>query len=417
MAKNVFITTNIFPPEIHPSGIMNSELARELNKKGYEVTVVTCYPSHPKGVLFPGWKRTYFSITHNNDYDVVRGWHPILKNNNFIARIVKMVGQSLSFLSAIKVFKKPIIIISDGPPIFGSIISTILAKIYGAKTVIVVHDFVLDVIISQNWIMKTLADKMKNIEVFSYNIANHIIVLSEGFRQIMIQENCIEESKVSIIPVWLDGHDIVPMDRHNAWRREMNISPEKFVVLYAGTIGLVSGAEVVLEAARLLKSFPDILFLFVGEGQIKDRLEVQGREMGLPNVRFLPFQPRERLSEVQATADLSLVTLAPGRGKTSVPSKVLGYMAAARPVIAAVDVACDTATTVRKAACGLVVSPGQGHDLAEAVLHFYHNPGQRESWGKAGRQYFLQHFERQVVIEKYLDLIEGLVPCNIYSFG
>jgi colanic acid biosynthesis glycosyl transferase WcaI len=192
----------------------------------------------------------------------------------------------------------------------------------------------------------------------------------------------------------------------------MHIHPDKFVVLYAGTIGLVSGAEVVLEAARLLQGYPDILFLFVGEGQIKLRLEIQVREQGLPNVRFLPFQPRERLSELQATADVSLVTLAPGRGKTSVPSKVLGYMAAARPVVAAVDLDCDTAQTIRKTRCGFVVPPADHLTMAAAILHYRRQPEARQAAGQAGYRFFLDNFEKEVVLKQYVALINQVASSD-----
>jgi colanic acid biosynthesis glycosyl transferase WcaI len=410
MQKNIFITTHIFPPEVHPSGIMNSELAKELSKNNYNVKVITCFPSHPKSELFTGWKRAILNIKRANGYDVIRSWHPIFKTNKIVGRIINIICQSFSFFIAAQSLERPNIIISDGPPILGTIISAIIAKMNKAVLITIIHDFVADIMLSNDILRKILGKQLLNIESFSYQLCDYIVVLSEGFRKIMIREKCIEESKIIIVPVWLDGQEIVPLERDNAWRREMNIPPEKFVVLYAGTIGLVSGAEVVLEAARLLEFYPDILFLLVGEGQAKDRLEEQVRYLRFPRVRFLPFQPRERLSEVQATADVSLVTLAPGRGKTSVPSKVLGYMAAARPVIAAVDVDCDTADTVRKAACGLVAKPGDGQELAHAILSFYQNNSHREACGQAGRRYFLQHFDRRVVMEKYLDLIERLAP-------
>jgi glycosyltransferase involved in cell wall biosynthesis len=114
------------------------------------------------------------------------------------------------------------------------------------------------------------------------------------------------------------------------------------------------------------------------------------------------------LSEVQAAAEVSLVTLAPGRGKTSVPSKVLGYMAAARPVIAAVDEDCDTAELIKKAECGLVAPPGKGEELAEAVLYYYQHPKARELTGVNGRRYFLKHFEKEVVLKRYVELLDAL---------
>jgi colanic acid biosynthesis glycosyl transferase WcaI len=150
------------------------------------------------------------------------------------------------------------------------------------------------------------------------------------------------------------------------------------------------------------------LFLMVGDGFAKDQVEAQAQQAGLKNIRFLPLQPREYLSELQATADVSLVTLAPGRGRTSVPSKVLGYMAAARPVIAAVDSDCDTAELVRIAGCGKVVHPGKGKGLADAIIHYYRHSEDRQSTGMQGRQYFLANFERQVVLNEYINLIEKI---------
>ena len=188
----------------------------------------------------------------------------------------------------------------------------------------------------------------------------------------------------------------------------MGIPIEKFVILYSGTIGLVSGAEVVLKVAQQLSAYADILFLFVGAGQTKDKLEAHAQLLGLQNVRFLPLQARERLSELQASADVSLVTLAPGRGKTSVPSKILGYMAAARPVIASVDLNCDTACMVRESGCGQVVPPAQRTELTKAILHYYRNPEDRQTAGEKGRQFFLANLDRHVVLKKYIDVIENL---------
>jgi colanic acid biosynthesis glycosyl transferase WcaI len=273
----------------------------------------------------------------------------------------------------------------------------------------VIYDIYPDILIEMGKLQNSIFIRAaRKLEHLIYRASDHIVVLSNGFRRTLIQEKGLDPGKVAVIPVWLSGRDISPGPLDNTWRREMGIGPEKFVVLYAGTIGLVSGAEVVIEAAKLLKHYPDILFLLVGAGHAKDRMEAEARDRGLHNLRFLPFQPRERLSAVQATADVSLVTLAPGRGKTSVPSKVLGYMAAARPVIAAVDEDCDTAGLIKKAACGLVALPGNGQELSEAVLYYYQHPEARESAGVNGRRYFLKHFEKEVVLKQYVNLVDAL---------
>jgi colanic acid biosynthesis glycosyl transferase WcaI len=206
----------------------------------------------------------------------------------------------------------------------------------------------------------------------------------------------------------LDSQDIVPMSRDNPWRREMGIPPEKFVALYAGTIGLVSGAGVIIEVAKALENYRDILFLLVGDGYAKEQVQAESQEQGLTNIMFQPFQPRERLSELQATADVSLVTLSPGRGRTSVPSKVLGYMAAGRPTVAAVDLDCDTAYMVRIANCGLVVAAGDRDSVVQAILHYYNNPLEGKVAGQNGRDYFVNNFEKKIIIKKHFNLIQSL---------
>jgi len=248
----------------------------------------------------------------------------------------------------------------------------------------------------------------RELEQLIYRNSQRIVTLSEGFRQTLISEKNVAAQKVTVISVWLAADDVCPLPRDNSWRLQMNIPLEKFVVLYAGTIGLVAGAEVLVQAARQLSTHSDILFLLVGDGYGKEQVQSQIKALGLTNVRFLPFQDRASLSKVQATADVSVVTLAPGRGRTSVPSKVLGYMAAARPVVAAVDDNCDTAAMIQQAGCGLVVQPGNGTALAEGVLHYYKKSEERKSAGEKGRTFFLKHFEKKYVIQQYHDLIAEL---------
>jgi glycosyltransferase involved in cell wall biosynthesis len=83
-------------------------------------------------------------------------------------------------------------------------------------------------------------------------------------------------------------------------------------------------------------------------------------------------------------------------------------MAAARPIVAAVDADCDTAGMIRKAGCGLVIPPGQGEALAEAILYYHDRPQRRAADGQQGREYFLQNYEKQKIVGKYLEIIRDL---------
>jgi len=407
----VLITAKVFPPEMPAAAVLTRELAQEIGRHGGQVTVVTGYPHHPGGRLFPGFRKQWSQIEEQDGYRLVRGWHIIHPSPAILVRALIMGSKCASFLVSARHALKPDVVISfEGYPLIGPLTSALIAWRYGAKLVSVIYDIHPDIAIELGKVRNPLLIKaLRKVEKLTYRWSDRVAVLSESFRQNLINKKGVSPEKIAVVPVWLDEADIVPQSRDNAWRREMGISLEKFVVLYAGTIGLVSGAEVILAAARSLKSMPDILFLLVGGGYAKDQVEVEARQLGLTNIRMLPFQPRERLSELQATADVSLVTLAPERGRTSVPSKVLGYMAAGRPIVASVDMDCDTADMIREAGCGLVVPPGRGEAIAQAVRHYYEHPPQRAADGLSGRQYFLENYEKKRVIGKYLNLLEDLI--------
>jgi colanic acid biosynthesis glycosyl transferase WcaI len=407
---NILIATQVYPPEGHPTAIMIREVAEELSRRGAEVTVATGYPHHPYGRLYPGYRKKLLTVEENNGFRVARGWHLIHPSPSVLVRGLVMASQCGAFYLGAAVSPRPDVVLSYGPPLLGPLTSALIARASEARLVTVIYDFYPDVAVESGHLRQPHLIRAARVgERLMYRLSDRIVVLSEGFRRTLVRDKGVAPEKVAVIPVWLDAQDIVPGDRDNSWRREMGIGPETFVALYAGTIGLVSGAEVILAAARSLAAYPDILFLLVGAGQAKDDLEARAGEERLSNIRFLPFQPRERLSEMQAAADVSLVTLAPGRGKTSVPSKVLGYMAAARPVIAAVDPDCDTAQLIREAGCGLATPPGDGELLAAAILDLYNDAAWRQEMGQRGRAYFETHLEKRQVLDKYCRLLEQLI--------
>jgi colanic acid biosynthesis glycosyl transferase WcaI len=407
----ILITTQVFLPEPHPTGVMVQELAIGLAQRGHKVTVAAGLPHHPYGVVYPGYGKHLLEVENQNGFRIVRGWQLVHPSSAFISRSLVMGTQCAAFCLDALSSPRSDIIISFGPPLMGPLTSAVIARLQGAKLINVIYDIVLDIALGLDLLKNhRVINLAKKIESLTFQLSDKIVVLSEGFRHTLINEKKVDSQKIVIIPVWLDARDVTPLDRNNLWRQELQISAEKFVVLYSGTIGLVSGAEVILDAAQQLASYPDILFLIVGAGQTKEKMEAKARQAGLKNIRFLPLQPRERLSELQSTADVSLVTLAPTRGKTSVPSKVLGYMAASRPVIASVDLWCDTAAMIQKAECGRVVPPANGKELSEAILYYYHNPIERKADGEKGRQFFLANLERSVIVRKYINLIGNLDP-------
>ena len=188
----------------------------------------------------------------------------------------------------------------------------------------------------------------------------------------------------------------------------MCLSDGDCVVLYAGTIGFVSGVEIILNAADKLRSQKDIKFLFVGDGPLVGKLRQRSEKLSLDNTIFAPFQDKNILNDVQATADISLVTMRQGKGNFSVPSKVLSYMAATRPVIASVDAETETARQISRADCGIVVPAGDSDAIADAILNLHKSDELRARLGINGRKYLEENLNRNTVLEKYRKLFEAL---------
>jgi colanic acid biosynthesis glycosyl transferase WcaI len=183
--------------------------------------------------------------------------------------------------------------------------------------------------------------------------------------------------------------------------------------MYTGNLGLTCALEDALGAANILKDHEDIQFVVVGEGVKKHDLMETARSQGLPNVVFLPFQPRDQFPELLATADATLVTLNEDSQSTSLPSKTFSYLAAARPVLTVAPFESELSHIIRRAGAGLCTSPGQPGDLAEAVLRLKNNPAERDEMGRKGRHLLETQFSSEHCVTMYEALFLKVTSADV----
>jgi colanic acid biosynthesis glycosyl transferase WcaI len=279
-----------------------------------------------------------------------------------------------------------------------------VGRLRRAKIIFNVQDLHPDALVDIGLVKNRFAiAALRVLERLAYRCADALAVICDGFRDHCIARGA-DPAHVEVIPNWIDLDEIRPQLHSSRLRAEIGIPNDAIVVLYAGTIGLVSGADVLIDACALLPRESAIRVVFVGEGQLVSRLKEKAARLAPDTVFFLPFQPRERLNEVQSLADISVVTLLPGHARTSVPSKVLGYMAAGRPVIAAVDLDSETARLVHAAGAGWVVPPGDPNSLARALHELERDEDARHRCGQSGRRYLEDHHRQDAVLERYARL-------------
>jgi colanic acid biosynthesis glycosyl transferase WcaI len=405
----IVLVTQWYPPEQAPIGYMIQELARDLLQKGHDVTIVTGFPNHPSGKVFGGYKKKWRQLETSYGIKVRRLYLYTSESRGKVHRVLTFLTFTITSTIDLLFLSKFDLIFAVFQPLTVGVTLPFVAKIRGAKLILNVQDLHPDVqielgLVRSPWIIKVL----KWVERYGYMSANGLVVICNYFKKHSLQLGARDEA-VKVIPNWIDLKEIVPKSRENIIREKLGLSPKHFVVLYAGTIGMVSGAEIMVSVAEKLSvKFPDLRFVFVGEGPLTVKLKTLANECALSNMLFMPFQSRDLLSEVQAISDISVVTLRKGKGKASVPSKVLGYMAAARPVIASVDSDSETANLIRSANCGKVVSPESVDEICQSIEWLLNRPDIMLQMGMDGRRYLEQNYQRDKITSQYISFFESL---------
>ena len=405
----VLLLTLYFAPDVAANAVIMTELAEELTTLGHQVTVVTAFPHYAGNVIDHRYRGRFIQREEHEGIQVIRTYlYTSPHKQRFLVRFLNYV--SFNFLSTLaSLFAGPQdIILAPSPPLTIGLSAYLISRVKRISYVYNVQDIYPDVVVKLGILRNPWVIALSRwLERFVYAHARHITVLSEGFRANLLRKG-VPPEKLTVIPNFVDVDFIRPLPRNNGFRHRFGLDG-RFVVLYAGNLGHSQNLEHVLECAALLQDQDDIAFVIVGNGSRKPYLEAQARQMGLCNVRFIPFQPREDVPDIYAAADISLVPLRKGIALDSVPSKVYTIMASARPVVAAVDPGSDAWNLVEQAQCGLCVEPESPHALAEAIRALYADPALRERLGRNGREHVVQHYTRQAVARRYHELLTSLV--------
>jgi glycosyltransferase involved in cell wall biosynthesis len=234
----------------------------------------------------------------------------------------------------------------------------------------------------------------------------------------ILQEQGIDRKRIQVVPNWSDGILVAPLPGPNALRDQW--APKScFVVGYAGNLGRAHDVTTIIAAMSLLheraaKSPYDeiarkIVFVFVGGGAQWARLEQEVVKRRLTNVRFHPYQPRERLAETLCAADVHLVSLNPKLEGLIVPSKFYGIAAAGRPTLFIGDQDGEIGRLVEEFACGFTVAPGDGKALANRILQLAQDPQLCATLGAHARAAFEKHWNKSKAVEKWEEVLRAVV--------
>lgn len=383
-------------PDTGATGQLLTELAEDLaNVHGLEVTVVTGYPLSDSAALA--------STETRNGVRIVRARGTTLSQRSFAGRATNYVTYFVSALwTALRLPEQDVTVALTDPPIIG--LAALAARprhgmVFYCQDIFpqvagLLEDF-------KSPLVNAVLERVNRVLV---RRAARIVALGDTMASRLVEGKGADRSKISIIHNWADTSAIVPSDKVNAFSREHGLDG-KFVVLHAGNIGLGQNLDVVIDAAARLASRPDIVIQFIGDGNRRAALEETVKARGLTNVRFLPFQPRERLRWTYASSDVCLVSLKPGLAGYIVPSKLYPILAAGRPYIAAVESLTEIAALTERHQCGVLSPPGDGAALAAAIVQLADQPHLRAAMGQRARV-AAELFSRDKQVAAHAQVIE-----------
>ncbi len=384
-----------------PGGTRHHELARHFSQQGHQVTIIASSISYLTG---DEQRKRVRKETDELGVTIIRSYTLPLLHRSFFWRVFSFLSFMISsFFNGLFV-RKVDLVWGTTPPIFQGPTAWLLAKLKGCPFLLEVRDlwpaFAIAVGVLRN---KALISLSEWLEGFLYRQADQVVVNSPGFIEHVKAHGA---QKVTLIPNGADPEMFDPQGDGQKFRETYGLQ-DKFVVLYAGAHGLSNDLDVLLDAADLLQHDRLVRIVLLGSGKEKPRLEKSAAQRGLDNILFLPPLPKLEMGEALAAADACLAILMPLElYKTTYPNKVFDYMAAARPVILAIDGVIRQ--VVEKADAGIFVPPGNPKALMEAIQILAADPERCRGMGANGRKLVESRFSRVEFAGKFTALLDSL---------
>jgi colanic acid biosynthesis glycosyl transferase WcaI len=396
----VLFLTHYFHPEVGAPQSRLLDLANELSRSGDEVTVLTGFPNYPDGVIQPAYRGRLFQVERLEALRIVRAPVYPAPNRGVVRRLLNHASFALSSIPASLSAGRADVVIVETPPLFLAAAGVAVTALKRAPLILNVADLWPDAAIQFGALRnRRVIAAARALERFAYRRAELIAVPTPGLERVL-RERGYPAEQVIVVPHGVDPARF-PLDA--------GARPVPGRIVYCGTIGMGHAVGTLIEAARMLEQAESgHEFVIVGDGAERAALEARVRELGLRSVTFRGPLPRAQLPELLASADVAVATqrdlplLA-----DALSTKVLEYMAAARPVVVAA--AGWTAEVVTRAEAGFACPPEQPAALAEALARVTADPDRARLMGLNGRRYVEANLTRRIAVERLARALGSIV--------
>jgi colanic acid biosynthesis glycosyl transferase WcaI len=378
---------------------MALELATALAEKGWRVTVLTgCAGNEPRSEIIGNVR-----IERTGMFEFTQG-SLCRRAACFLALYPALLARALHLP------RHDIVLTMTDPPLL-ALLGPILKGLKGGRLVHWCQDIYPEIAeelgaISKRGLLVNLCRLASN---WALRRQDRIVVIGRCMKEKFIQRGIVEEV-IRVIPNWAPAVREVAHEL-NPFRRVHDLT-ERFVVMYSGNFGRAHAFEPILAAAaQLQSSHPAALFLFVGGGAQQKKVQQFVKARQLSNVRFLPAQCSEELSQSLSGADLHLVSLQPQFCGLVVPSKIYGILAVGRPCIFIGPGESEVERLIKDYSCGSVIEGMDGALLARTIAEYADNPNRVRHAGSNAR-FAGQNFTLSCTVQSFQEVLRPLISTN-----
>jgi len=396
-----------YAPEPTGIGKYSAEMAQWLARsEDNEVRVVTGMPHYPAWRVDDAYRGRGYFRERLGGVDVWRAPHWVPHRPGATARIAYLIGFALMSLPLMlrQVLWRPDVVLTVAPALVCAPAGWLCARLSSAVAWMHVQDFEVDVafrtgLMRGRWRRRLI----EGAERWLFRRFDRVSTISRRMIE-RTQAKGVAPGDVVFLPNWVDLEQIRPLGRPSAFRAQLDIPDDAVVGMYSGSLGAKHGLDMLPLVARRLAHLPKFVLVVCGEGVFQRHLDEAARE--LPNMRTLPLQPAEQLSELLGMADIHLLPQSPGVSDLVMPSKLVGMFASGRPVVVASSPDTELAQVVHGR--GAVVPPQDAQAFAAAVEELVCDTELRLHQGAEARRHAEAHFGKDVVLSKLRDELIGL---------
>ena len=407
---NISIVSCLFPPEPTVSSHTSADLAEQLRECGHRVLVITSFPSRPNGKLYEGYKRRLW--LHDRSfpgYDVLRCFSVVSPQSSLPSRFLENISFGVTSGLAVLLLHKPEVIYGNTWPLFAQGILALACRLRGIPLVMSVQDIYPEALVVQGRMSNRRSLVFRFLRWLDTKVKKNsaaIAVVSEQFRRIYLQDRGLWAENVHLVPNWFDENRLQIDANDDVVRSKHEIPKDAFLVVYGGSLGAASGVDTAITAFRHLAEQPNIYLLVAGGGSKLQAWRRLAQEMGNPRVVFHAPWPDSETSSVLASANLFVLPTHGNQSLVSVPSKLMAYMLAGRPILCAANRDSDIARTIAAAGCGWLVPSDAPGVLARRVHAISQRPASELcAMGQRGRDYAINSMTKTANLSRLVKLV------------